>query len=171
MHKTIRLGKWLVIEVFGAYVTGRVGKRTFTFGWNKDVIDGLADGLSLPEAEWWAGQKKFFQRQVKDIRAGKRSDPLMMTPAERREATKRVSRKMKWSKTFVEAMTTPLALQALENGGSAKGLLPTTMDCVGHDVKLSPEQLVTFKGMTRADFKRLRQQSGCSIGDGKETRQ
>jgi hypothetical protein len=98
------------------------------------------------ESDWWKEQQAFFQRKQKRIAQGKEKDPLMMSDAERHQATTDVVAKMKWSDGFVASMRTPIVLRALENGGRA--IDPFS----GEEFVLSPAQMKALEGKTRADF-------------------
>ena len=90
-------------------------------------------------------EEQFWNQCLLDVRRGKRKDPLMMTHQERHAATRKIASKMKWSDTFVKAMTLPIALRALEAGGEARDLL------TGDEVALTGN-LAKVKSMTRQDF-------------------
>jgi len=91
-----------------------------------------------------------FTRKMKEIARGKRKHPVMMTSTERHDATCKATKKMKWSKHFVTAMTVPLAVRALENGGYAKDPLS------GKELLLSPNEMKRLAGVTRKNFKEFK---------------
>ena len=64
---------------------------------------------------------------------------------------------MHWSKTFVAAMTTPLTLQALENNGSVKSIIPANKEDNENDLQftLTPEKLKQLAGLTKNNFKQM----------------
>lgn len=88
-----------------------------------------------------------FAQKTKEIARGKRKHPAMMTEVERHQATTEVTRKMKWSKSFVLSMTAPFAVCALENGGYAKEPLS------GDELHLTPKEMKRLEGVTRENFK------------------
>lgn len=88
-----------------------------------------------------------FARKTKEIAKGKRKHPVVMTPTERREATRKISRNIKWSKNFVAAMTAPFVVRALENGGYAKDPL------TGDELRLTPREMKRLEGVSRDNFK------------------
>lgn len=91
-----------------------------------------------------------FAQKMKEIARGKRQDPVMMTVQQRHEATKKIVRRMKWSKTFVQAMTTPFVLRALENGGYARDPL------TDNELLLTPKEMERLRGVTRENFKEFK---------------
>jgi hypothetical protein len=192
MMKTIfSLGKWLEIAAAEGELKLRLFKKTVFFDWGR-IFEGGLDGdiqvthrvwgirgsrwlyVAKPteryriERDWWKEQQEFFREKQERIQQGKELDPLMMTQRltqqQRHAATARVVAQMKWSDTFVKAMTTPLMLQALENGGRVRSLIPTDAHGVGTEWEMNPEQMKQVEGMTRADFakaiKDRRQQHG-----------
>lgn len=90
---------------------------------------------------------QFWHQCMLDVERGKRKDPLDMTPQERHDATRKIAKKMKWSPTFVQAMTLPLALRALEAGGEIRDpLTDSNFSLDDHD------DFARVKHMTRQDF-------------------
>jgi hypothetical protein len=111
------------------------------------------DRHCFAELGWWKKQQKFFCEQEKAIQKGKRLHPTMMTPMQRHDQTAKVVRKMRWSKTFVEAMTTPLTLQALESGGIVNSLLPVNDDGIDSQFVLDPEEFKRLSRLTQKDLR------------------
>jgi hypothetical protein len=100
----------------------------------------------VKERKYWIDLKRIFDDNTSAIKAGTRKHPAMMNVNERHLATAELAQKMKWSKTFVQAMTTPMALRALEAGG-------TVTNEWGDELRLSPEEM---KALNREEFQRLR---------------
>jgi hypothetical protein len=181
MTRTIfSLGKWLEITAGEDEVRIRILRRTVLCDWDRYVESGKDGDIRIAhrvwgirgsrwlrvkkptetyrvEREWWRDQQEFFREKRARIERGKELDPLMMTPQQRHEATAKVAAKMKWSDTFVEAMTKPLALQALENGGQVRSLIPIGGDGISHNFSLSPEEMKKLEGMTVGDFMKARE--------------
>jgi hypothetical protein len=109
------------------------------------------------ERNWWRDQQKFFRQKQRRIAQGKELHPVMMTQEQRHAATTRAVAKLKWSGTFMEAMTTPLTLQALMNGGRVRDVR------TGEEFVLTAEEMKRFEGMTREDFIRLRRKWRLSL--------
>jgi hypothetical protein len=97
--------------------------------------------------KYYTEQRDFVEKQFNEIAAGKRLHPVMMTATELHAQTKKATQKLKWSKTFVMAMSAPLALRALENGGYAKDPL------TGAALQLTPSELARLKNVTRQNFR------------------
>jgi hypothetical protein len=92
-------------------------------------------------------EQDFWARCCTEVNDGRRLDPVLMSDIERREATRRVTKGMRWSSGFTKAMSVPILLRALEGGGVARD--PLTGDEI--DIKDNP----TFGHvgqLTRQDF-------------------
>ena len=72
----------------------------------------------IQERRYWADLERHFNENQLAIRRGERPHPAMMTRQERHQATAEIVRKMKWSKSFVRAITMPMVQRALESGGA-----------------------------------------------------
>ena len=113
------------------------------------IFRGLIGIFRRTKAPVYVEDTEFWAKCSREVEKGKRKDPLMMTADERREATRKVTRKMKWSPTFAEAMKLPLALRALEAGGSARD--PLTQEWFSLDD--DPDHAYAkVKHMSRQDF-------------------
>lgn len=98
------------------------------------------------ERKYWTDLRDLFEKNTHDIDAGLRKHPAMMTFAERHRATAQVARKMKFSSAFVQNITTPMALRALESGG-------TVLNEWGDELRLEEKEK---KSLNRGEFHRLR---------------
>lgn len=122
--------------------------RVWGIGWLKF---SRLTRVSRRQVDWWNDQRRFFREKQREVERHPERDPLRMTLAERHAATQQAVQKMKWSKTFVRAMTTPITLQMLERGQVRD---PMT----GAEFVLTPEEQVRLEGLTREDFLCLRRQ-------------
>jgi hypothetical protein len=142
------------------------GVRIYRRGWGPIFFFGNRDPERLGESrkcawfhfttlhpgyrkEWkfFAGQRNFFEKKMGAIASGKEKHPVMMTVNERHLATLEVAHKLKFSKSFVAAMSAPFVLRALENGGYARDPLS------GDELQLQPTEMKRLAGVTRENFR------------------
>lgn len=175
------VGKWLSIQRDANQFFIYLFKRHFIIDWgtkfqkenNGDLVTqkrrwGLCghpwlqivrlDRDCITKLDWWTEQQAFFKQQEKMIQKKKRLHPAVMSLEQRHAQTAKIVKKMHWSKTFVAAMTTPLTLQALENNGSVKSIIPANKEDNENDLRftLTPEKLKQLAGLTKNNFKQMR---------------
>jgi hypothetical protein len=149
---------WGPVFYFGWDAAGRLDRlRCFDC-----FLFSTLDAQSKKNERFWNGLRRDFKRKMREIDKGQRQHPAMMTPMERHQATAKVAQKLKWSKTFVEMMTTPMALRALESGSEAKSECGDRL-CLGAGffTHIDESGKVTTirmdeKCLTREDFQRMR---------------
>lgn len=98
------------------------------------------------EREYWTDLRQNFEDNTSAIKAGIRKHPAMMTAGERHQATTELARRMKWSKKFVRAMTTPMAFRALKAGG-------TYTNEWDDELSLSPQEMKRLENGELEEFR------------------